>query len=109
MKILRSVTRRGFTVGTAGFFTVVSPNRWFAASRLATKSRPLVDQFEANPEKQQKVLDDPANQVKVALFLLPKTGKQDRHRIRLAATILVAAAITWFLLWWVFFRPHPVW
>lgn len=34
MKILRSVTRRGFNVGTAGWFTVLKPNTWFPASRL---------------------------------------------------------------------------
>ena len=34
MKLLRSITRRGFEVGTAGWFTVLKPNTWFPASRL---------------------------------------------------------------------------
>lgn len=34
MKILRSVTRRGFTIGTAGWFSVLKQNTWFPATRL---------------------------------------------------------------------------
>jgi hypothetical protein len=34
MKILRSVNHRGFSVGSAGWFTVLRPTYRFAASRL---------------------------------------------------------------------------
>src|SRR5277367_4040028 len=39
MKLLRSITRRGFNVGTAGWFTVLKPNTWFPASRLPGRFR----------------------------------------------------------------------
>jgi hypothetical protein len=39
MKLLRSITRRGFEVGTAGWFTVLKQNTWFPASRLPGRFR----------------------------------------------------------------------
>jgi hypothetical protein len=39
MKILRSVTRRGYSFGTAGWFAVLKPNTWFPATRLPVPFR----------------------------------------------------------------------
>ena len=39
MRLLRSITRRGFDIGTAGWFTVLKPNTWFPASRLPGRFR----------------------------------------------------------------------
>lgn len=47
MKILRAVNRRGFDVGVAGYFNVLRPNTWFAASRFRDKSRYLSARPEA--------------------------------------------------------------
>jgi hypothetical protein len=34
MKIIRSVNRRGFGTESMGFYTLLRPNKWFAASGL---------------------------------------------------------------------------
>ncbi len=47
MKILRSVNRRGFNLGTAGWFTIQKPSTWFAASRLPNTSYHLSGQSKA--------------------------------------------------------------
>lgn len=104
MKILRSVLRRGYTVGTAGFFTITSPNRWFAASRLpedfpfAGQSKetaaPSANELNARGYVEGQPAELPAD------FL--EESKPDRYTIRLALVFLGATAIALALLWWFF-------
>lgn len=63
MKILRSVTRRGFEVGTAGWFTITGPRRWFPASRLPGGFQDFLDRPKRTEARivasvpDQKILD----------------------------------------------------
>lgn len=92
MKILRSVTRRGFSFGTAGWFTVLKPNTWFPATRLPVSHRYRVG---------QSPLDISPAATAPKIITLPS---EQRGIMRPALTILAAVAITWTLLWWIM---HP--
>lgn len=105
MKLLRSITRRGFDVGTAGYFNVLRPNTWFAASRFPNRFQNLHARAEA-AVRQSETSDAPANQSILHLDLKPQP--EPLRLMRLTLIILVAAGITVFLLWWIFVRPHPV-
>lgn len=109
VKILRSVNRRGSSVGTAGYFTVLRANTWFAASRFPDRFHNLRERAEAavrQPAQEQEISSTPANQSTIHLDLRPQP--EPLHWMRSALIILVASGITMFLLWWVFVRPHPV-
>jgi hypothetical protein len=105
MKILRSVLRRGYTVGTAGFFTITSANRWFAASRL-------VEDFPSVTDHTKKTAAPSADELKASAYVegrpaeiaadFLQESKPDRHTMRLALVFLAAAAIALTLLWWFF-------
>ena len=91
MKILRSVTQRGFSVGTAGWFTVLRPNTWFAASHLRSGVRyPSGGHDGATWSGSAK-----------APSLLVKLRESDRGWLRPALAVLGAVAITSVLLWWI--------
>jgi hypothetical protein len=123
MKILRSVNRRGSSVQSAGFFTVLRANTWFAASRLPGVSSYLVDQSKwaaslqahdnptGNPtaapltvsisapeQKAQGHADSRENAIPLQI-MMPST--YDHRPIRLALIVLAAAAITLIMLWWI--------
>ncbi|MGA2217440.1 MAG: hypothetical protein ABSG51_05105 [Terracidiphilus sp.] len=109
MKILRSVNRRGSTVGIAGYFTVLRANTWFAASRFPDRFHNLRERAEAaarEPAQEQMSASTPANQSTIHLDLKPQP--EPLHLMRSALIVLLASGITMFLLWWVFVRPHPV-
>ena len=109
MKILRSVIRRGFNVGTAGYFAVLKPNTWFAASRFLDRFPNLHERVEAAARQTaqgQENLSRLSDQPTVHLDLKPPP--EPLHLVRLALIILVAAGITVFLLWWLFIRPHTL-
>ncbi|MFZ0338632.1 MAG: hypothetical protein WAL45_11405 [Terracidiphilus sp.] len=105
MKILRSVLRRGYTVGTAGFFTITSPNRWFAASRLH-------EDFPFTADHTKETAAPSADELKFPNYVEGKPAevpadflqeiKPDRHTMRLALIFLGAAAVALTLLWWFF-------
>lgn len=104
MKILRSVTRRGFDVGIAGYFTVLRPTRWFAASRLQQGDVHYhVDQSGA-PER--KAPGNTGSQEMAIPLHLVESGARDRRPMRLALIALAAAAITYALLWWMMGAKH---
>lgn len=93
MKLLRSITRRGFDVGTAGWFTVLKPNTWFPASRLPGRFR-----YRSSPSAEKTAVDHA-----ISLPILLPTTKD--HRLgRSALVVLAAVAITSALLWWIM---HP--
>lgn len=101
MKILRSVTRRGFTVGTAGWFSITSPNRWFAASRLPRASRYLSEEFQTieEPGALRRSADPPSGQAASAPRITT-IHSDARHPLRQALIVLSAIAITSILLYW---------
>lgn len=99
MKLLRSITRRGFNVGTAGWFTVLKPNTWFPASRLPGDSRYRV----GHPGESTAVHDaqNPGS-ISSPRIMIPST-KRDAP-VRRASVLVTAIAITSALLWWIM---HP--
>jgi RsiW-degrading membrane proteinase PrsW (M82 family) len=107
MRILRSVKRRGFDVGTAGYFSVLRQNTWFAASRLSDGFESLVGRSnrkgstgsaEQEPWGGLSARGSAAAQPALGLILYP-------HRpMRTAAIVCLAIALTLALLWWIM---HP--
>ena len=95
MKILRSTTRRGFNVGTAGWFSVLRPNTWFPASRLPGGFRYRVGQSGAAAGDRPETSIAPR-------ILAP--GSPKRGLMQPALVVLAAMAITSALLWWIM---HP--
>lgn len=98
MKILRSVSRRGFSVGTAGWFTVLRPNTWFPASRLP-KTIPAF-----GIRNEQTAHGDVSSASHPPRWTPTERHSDDRNRTRLASAIFGAVAITSVMLWWIM---HP--
>lgn len=91
MKILRSVTRRGFSVGTAGWFTVLRPNTWFPASRLTGRVR---------GDGGRPDVAGGGPQAAAALNFLPFNTRRrvmPMVLIGLAATAIAAAGLWWIM------------
>ena len=104
MKILRSVTRRGFTVGTAGMFTIVSPNRWFAASQFPESFQPFGGRSKAAAAPAVAAVKPPYRMdghATTSPQILVRSA-QDRCPMRFALVLLLAAAVALFILWWFF-------
>jgi len=99
MKILRSITRRGFSVGTAGYFSVLRPNTWFPASRLPGRFRYHPSQTAEMPAADHAARGEATIAPRIAI-----PGSQDRGLMRPAFVVLAAMAITSALLWWIM---HP--
>lgn len=100
MKILRSTTRRGFSVATAGWFTVLKNNSWFPASRFPEQRR----HPSAATAAMASTPDQRAEQPMGCAALEPRIGERavrDRRPIRSALVVLVAIAITSALLLWI--------
>jgi hypothetical protein len=91
MKILRSITRRGFSFGTAGYFTVIKPNTWFPATRLPGPFR-----YRGSQSRQA-----PAEATAPNIISLPP---EHRSPLRLAIIVLASAAIVFGMLMWIM---HP--
>ena len=90
MKLLRSITRRGFEVGTAGWFTVLKQNTWFPASRLPGRFH-----YRSSPSAETTAVEHA-----ISLRIILPTSK-DRRLVRSALVVLAAVAITSALLWWI--------
>jgi hypothetical protein len=95
MKILRSVTRRGFSVGSAGYFAVLKPNTWFPATRL-----PVPFHYRASQSAQVPALHQEATLAPNIITL----SVEPRGVVRPALVVLAAMAITSALLLWIM---HP--
>jgi hypothetical protein len=103
MKILRSVTRRGFTVRTAGWFTVTSPNKWFAASQFREGFPSIVSQSQgtaAPAAAEPKAIGRAGVQETTAPPQILVPGTQDHRLMIRALAALTAIAITFLMLWW---------
>jgi len=107
MRILRSLNRRGFNVGTAGYFSVLRQNTWFAASRLSDGFESLIGRSNrgvptgsVGQETWGRLSAQGTTVLPPALELIP-----DEHRpLRAAFIVCAAIAITLGLLWWIM---HP--
>jgi hypothetical protein len=93
MRLLRAVTRRGFSVGTAGWFTVLKPNTWFPASRL-----PRSLHYRGSQSPDAAAVDHAIS----PRIMIPST--RDRRLLHTSLVVLSAIAITSVLLWWIM---HP--
>lgn len=96
MRILRSITQRGNDIRTAGWFTVVRRNTWFAASRLP-------DGFHRTGDP-SRTLTWTGRQPVAAPSLAVNLNTQAAGPMRLTLTVLGALAITSAMLWWIM---HP--
>ena len=105
MKTLRAITRRGFNVGTAGYFSVLRPNTWFAASRLPNHPYDLGRFKEiAKPMPAQDALRRAGSRESSIQWQMIDMSKRDHHLIRSSLIVLGAIAITLALLFWIM---HP--
>ncbi len=93
MKILRSITRRGFNVGTAGYFSVLKSNAWFPASRLPDRPYHLGDRYIG--------IADPNRQAITVRPQIITPGARQPFSLHLALVVTTAAVITSVLLWWI--------
>lgn len=98
MKLLRSITRRGFNIGTAGWFTVLKPNTWFPASRLPESFR------YRNNESGATTAGDHAGSRETTSPRIMIPATIDRRVMRPALIVLSAMIVTSGLLWWIM---HP--
>jgi hypothetical protein len=96
MRILRSVNRRGFSVGSAGWFTVLRPNQWFPATRLPEGHRHISSQAMAVEASRGRV-----DTAVTAPPQITSLSSRDPGLVRPALTVLAAIAIASFLLWWI--------
>ena len=106
MKILRAVNRRGFSVGTAGWFTVLRPNTWFPASRLRSTLRGSGIQGKeiAVQVPGPDALSGSGIAGRSVQWLAMEPNLEGRDRMRSASVIFGAVAITSAMLWWIM---HP--
>ena len=98
--------RRDFSVGSAGFFTVLKPAGWFAASRLPGGFRYLGGQpkpAESTHAPEQNAESPSGSQGATIRLQTTEPGAQDHPVTRPALIVLGAAAITAILLWWTAF------
>jgi hypothetical protein len=96
MKILRSVNRRGFSVGAAGWFAILKPNTWFPASRLPGPFR-----YRGSQTAETRAVDHADNHETTVPPRIIMPNIQDRRLMRLALVVMGAITITSALLWWI--------
>ena len=106
VNILRSVTRRGFNLGTAGWFTVLKPNTWFPASHLRgphPRNRSITTVATALPaHSAHRAVLAPARAPKVQILDL---NHNDHRLLQPVLAVLAALVITSLLLLWII-RPR---
>jgi hypothetical protein len=98
--------RRDFSVGSAGYFTVLKPAGWSAASRLPGGFRYLGGQPKAveSTHAPEQIAESPSGSQGATIRLQTiEPGTHDHPVTRPALIVLGAAAITAILLWWTAF------
>ncbi len=103
MRILRSVNRRGSSVDTAGWFTVLRTYKWFAASQLPGSFSDRTRRAAESITKQKNLNGVDFNTTTVSLQMTD-FRIQDARPMRTALIVMGAIAITSILLWWIM---HP--
>ena len=103
MKILRSVSQRGFSVATAGWFTILRPNTWFPASRLPKNLPSLGVQTQGKAEQRtrQDASGGGGGTLRAVRWLALERIVEDRNRMRFASAVLAGLTITTAMLWWI--------
>lgn len=107
MRILRSLKRRGFDVGSAGYFSVLGQNTWFAASRLTDGFESLPGRSNGRVVARSAGLGLSAAGIASGTAIAPPVlGLIPHERRPLRAVCLAGAAmaITLGMLWWMM---HP--
>jgi hypothetical protein len=105
-KNLHTWNRRGFSVASAGYFTVLKPTGWFAASRLPGGFRYVGGQAKAiaSPQDHKNSVGNPTAAHQDGWTSVPEEwSTQDHHLMRTTLVVLGATAITSILLWWIAF------
>jgi hypothetical protein len=125
VKSLHTWNRRDFSVGPAGWFTVLKPTGWFTASRLPGGFRYLGGQPKgtASPQAHENPVGNPTTappnewtsvpeqtvqghadgQDTTMLLHTMELSRQDHRFMRPVLVVLGATAITSILLWWIAF------
>jgi hypothetical protein len=102
----RTWNRREFSVGSAGYFTVLKPAVWSSASRLPGGFRYLGGQPKpadsANPPQHKAESPAISHSATIRLQTIEPVT-QDHPLARPALIVLGAAAISAILLWWTAF------
>jgi len=107
MRILRSLNRRGFDVGTAGYFSVLRQNTWFAASRLSDGFDSLIGRSNRKVPAHSAVQQTPETFSAQGTTASPPSLElisYQQRPLRTAAIVCMAIALTLALLWWIM---HP--
>jgi hypothetical protein len=104
MRILRSLSRRGSSTESIGFYTVLTPSRWFAASRLPDNvhhfgSRFIGPALTAAPK--QNAPNQAGSKETTTQSNFMKLSAQDHRPVRTALVVSAAIAITLLILWWI--------
>ncbi len=99
MKSRRSLTHREFSVRSAGWFTVLKPDGWFPAFRLAARYADRIRQSGDRTALDHAESHAPA---KLPQIMIPST--EDRRVMRPVLIVLTAMIVTSGLLWWIM---HP--
>jgi hypothetical protein len=110
MKILRSVNRRDSGTESIGFYALLRPNKWFAASRLPgsfhylnSRSKSVVLAHAPG----QSVPNQADSKETTILLQTMKPSTQDHQLVWSALIFLGAIAITLLLLWWIMVGAPP--
>jgi hypothetical protein len=107
MKILRSVNRRGFRIGSAGYFSVLQPNTWFAASRLPDTLHRWIGRTRGpsgSPIPDVGPQTDVRQDVQAPQIM--RLEPSERNPLRLAWVLLAAMVFTALFLWWSMASPR---
>ncbi len=108
MKILRSLNRRGSTIESAGYFTVLEPNTWFPASRLTLPDdfHYLADQSKRTeiPQALENCTENlraaPPSESSSVFSQYLDLSAHDHRLVRIGLIVLSTTAITFIILWW---------
>ncbi|HEX4284735.1 MAG TPA: hypothetical protein VHZ28_06550 [Terracidiphilus sp.] len=95
MKVRHPLKRRSFSVSTAGWFTVLRPDKWSAASRTPGGFYPSSVRTALDGRNMREAIMPPS---------IVSLDPQDRRMMRTGWIVLAAMAITSALLWWIM---HP--
>ncbi len=107
MKIRRTLSHRGFSVATAGYFTVLKPDKWSAVSRQPGTLHTFTDRSKraaSTLAPEQRVLNGMNGQQATVDPAMMQLRTQDLSLKRAALIVSAAMTITSALLWWIM---HP--
>lgn len=100
MKILRSVLRRGSTVQSIGFYSILNAERWFPASRLHDSTEYPGDVAKAAASAPRQNALPPDGQEAPFLSEIEELNAHHRRPVRTALILLAAIAIVLLMLRW---------